>query len=91
MVTKMCLTCLYFETLLCSRCGISKDGERELYTQKPMTNADRIRAMTDEELVHWIVEMKITGCPEDQISTMWCDDMSCVDCWLDWLKKECEP
>ena len=54
----------------------------------PTTNADRIRSMTDEELVHWIVEMKITGCPEDQFSTMWCDDMSCVDCWLGWLKTE---
>lgn len=62
------------------------------YEKKPIkTNADRIRVMTDEELAHWIVEMKITGCPEDQFSTMWCVDMSCVDCWLDWLKKECEP
>ena len=59
--------------------------------EKPKpSNADRIRAMTDEELAHWIVEMKITGCPEDQFSTMWCDDMSCVDCWLDWLKQECD-
>ena len=56
---------------------------------KKQTNADSLRQMTDEELAHWIVEMKITGCPEDQISTMWCDDMSCVDCWLEWLKKEC--
>ena len=67
---------------------VSKAEKALLAKPTKKTNADRIRAMTDEELAHWIVEMKITGCPEDQISTMWCDDMSCVDCWLDWLKQE---
>ena len=53
--------------------------------EKPQTNADRIRAMTDEELA--IEETAKGGCPHD------CEtpddlDTDCVRCWLDWLKQE---
>lgn len=52
---------------------------------KPMTNADRIRVMTDEELA--IEETAKGGCPHDCETP---DDMDtdCVRCWLDWLKQE---
>lgn len=39
---------------------------------KPQTNADRIRAMSDEELAEWIISIT------EDLTTM----------WLDWLKKE---
>ena len=52
------------------------------------SNADNIRTKSDEELADWIVDMKMTGCPGDMFSTAWCQDMSCKDCWLDWLKQE---
>lgn len=39
---------------------------------KPTTNADRIRAMTDEELAEWIISIT-----EDD-----------TEGWLDWLKQE---
>lgn len=56
---------------------------------EPKTNADRIRAMTDEELARWISETKITGCPGDLTYTeTMCDVLSCYDCWLEWLKAE---
>ena len=55
---------------------------------EPMTNADRIRAMTDEELAHWI--------------RRWCQACeSCFDCpevicpadkgftWEEWLQQPC--
>lgn len=57
---------------------------------KPITNADRIRAMTDEELAVWIAE---TSCCSD-----WCilrdacdkkqEHECCINVWLDWLREE---
>ncbi len=50
---------------------------------KPITNADRIRAMSDEELA----EFMWAGC--DNITQEACKSHAgCVDCWLDWLKEE---
>ena len=54
-------------------------------TNYPITNADRIRAMTDEELAEffaprgcpWILK---DPCPECRTT--------CNKCWLDWLKQE---
>lgn len=44
-----------------------------------MTNADKIRAMTDEELVkHIVCEYQI--CERDELD--------CNSCILDWLKQE---
>lgn len=54
---------------------------------KPMTNADRIRSMTDEELATWIAERKET-CPP--IKFYGCSFKTCGECWLDWLKEEAE-
>lgn len=51
------------------------------------SRADRIRAMSDEELA---IEMTAKGgCPHD------CEEpenmeTDCVKCWLDWLKEEVE-
>ena len=42
---------------------------------KPQTNADRIRAMTDEELADWLI---MNG------------DGSDYETWLAWLKQEAE-
>lgn len=56
----------------------------------PQTNADRIRAMTDEELA----EMCAGGCPNgDRLN---CGKYylhggrDCFNCWLDWLKSPAE-
>ena len=51
----------------------------------PMTNADRIRSMTDEELAEWIAYRQ--GCFERQDKR--CSKYgTCRDCWFDWLKEE---
>lgn len=64
--------------------------------QKPITNADRIRAMTDEELADWLnndVEYWDKWChddaPVDQ-ETLVClrSGGECRLCILDWLKEE---
>lgn len=56
------------------------------FKQKPMTNGDRIRNMTDEELAEVIKH------PCDiwnHIPTEWCASRSCgYQCSLDWLKQE---
>ena len=52
------------------------------YRRKKQTNADRIRAMNDEELA------KILGnkciCPPTS------ECVNCFDCWLEWLQKPAE-
>ena len=51
------------------------------------TNADRIRAMTDEELaelfVHLCCPYSLGGKVERNI-----ENKGCKECWLDWLKQE---
>lgn len=59
----------------------------------PQTNADRIRAMTDEELAKYINEISNGDCPtvgdcpegvrENETCTPW-------QCWLYWLKSPVE-
>lgn len=66
----------------------------KLYPNAKPTNADRIRAMTDEELAD---AFRLEGCPKGKaISDCSCDLMrepypnECKKCWLEWLKQEYE-
>lgn len=53
------------------------------HRQKKQTNADRVRAMSDEELA----EFMWSGC--DNITQEACKrHAGCVGCWLDWLQEE---
>lgn len=54
---------------------------------KPITNADRIRAMNDEELAD-LINREIGYCAP----TGYCEKASndCAACWLDWLKQPAE-
>lgn len=67
------------QTIACSRNAPKPEP-------KPITNADRIRSMTDEELAE---EMGTTidRCPP---SSTICPKGGCQDCWLGWLKQEVE-
>lgn len=47
---------------------------------KPASNADRIRAMSDEELAEFLAN----GIPHGDCCDCWLD--SCTDCKSDWLK-----
>ena len=51
------------------------------YRTEPITNADRIRAMSDEELVRWV---GLDSCPKDAVCTL---PVNCEKCWLDWLRQ----
>ena len=56
------------------------------YITKPLTNADRIRAMSDEELAKTLSGEEIyPWCAEEP-----CEYESCTDCVLAWLKQEAE-
>lgn len=77
----------------CSTCRYQDKGEDEAPCVKcskryqnnytPMTNADRIRQMTDEELAEVIMcHMGDWICDDAHI------DMSCIECTLRWLKEE---
>ena len=55
-------------------------------TCKPLTNGDKIRAMTDEELAEVLADfVAIQGCPTEGIC---CD--TCTNCWLKWLRSPVE-
>ncbi len=66
----------------CPVCGA------EMRVGTDMTNADRIRVMTDEELAGWLSDMHDSvTCPNG--GAIDCNP-SCKRCWLDWLKEEVE-
>lgn len=62
------------------------------FRPKPITNADRIRAMNDEELAKYISNRP--QCPDKEKygfdpRSERCDyGYDCDECWLDWLKQE---
>ena len=57
--------------------------KKPCYTIIPITNADRIRAMTDEELGKFL---SIYGCPCHARDCR----ASCEDCVIDWLQQPAE-
>lgn len=66
-----------------------KDASRcRDFIPKPITKADLIRAMSDEELAEWICKVQYREgdvCPPTHECSV---DRSCEKCWLDWLKQE---
>lgn len=56
-----------------------------------MTNADEIRAMSDEELAKWLGSHSFSCPPANDCNpsdfTMGCDDDTCEECWLKWLRR----
>ena len=62
------------------------DMERECHWFAQKTNADKHRAMTDEELAKYMVDIRTWGgCPNRGAIDCQTD---CFQCWLDWLQKE---
>ena len=58
-----------------------------LYNAKPQTNADRIRAMSDEELAKFIPDWSYTNaCKCDEQPYVDCNN-ECEKCVLEWLKQ----
>ena len=61
--------------------------EKLAKASKPQTNADRIRAMTDDELANmWVSYVDCGECPAHRECNMLPQD--CLRLALEWLKKE---
>ena len=81
------------------RCGLKGSyayrhgcfGEDMCKCREPMTNADRIRAMSDEELAEFIDRCEMN---DIDYAKTFCDlcngQYECDQCRLDWLKQPAE-
>ena len=58
------------------------------YRTKPMTNADRIRAMTDDELAELLADDDRACPPKHPNCKKYVN--SCKGCFLEWLKQPAE-
>jgi hypothetical protein len=60
------------------------------YYAKPKTNADRIRAMSDEELAKFIGHNSLCNQIQND-NGAWCEEQSvCEGCLVEWLKQPAE-
>ena len=78
----------------CEQCGYIK---QQCQCEKPKTNADRIRNMTDEELAEFLKNVNgsyAEPCMVGEKDCKWEDypthDKGCKDCFLEWLQAEVE-
>lgn len=69
-------------TEVCLICTFGKDGQPTNWKEKTMTNADRIRAMSDEELAEWISDMAYGRTPpwSEPFERKFCDNCPTVHC-----------
>lgn len=76
----------------CTQCAdyewCAKNEECGMFKQKQMTNADRIRAMTDEELAKFFLDC--VACDDCPVGIVKCkrEFAKCMDAALDWLEQE---
>lgn len=64
--------------VVCANC-IHNNSRKDRY--EPMTNGDKIRAMTDEELAEYLSNVHYCPTPSP------CDPTkNCKDCWAEWLR-----
>ena len=72
----------------CETCEVITVNEFTNWRPIPTTNADRIRAMSDEELAEFMRPWD-SGCPRWKENPLPCSDWdNCGECWLKWLKEE---
>ena len=83
-----CKKCINFG---CNAAGTERTTtDCEDYMSHLPTNADSIRAMTDDMQLA-IFFASVSGCPYDrEVALDKCESWSnaCVSCWHDWLKQE---
>lgn len=66
------------------------DAMCSAFKQRPMTNGDRIRAMSDEELAELFETIHHSRKPSTYTTDGFCidDGLRTKSQWLDWLKQE---
>ena len=92
-IKEYCASCKNEGSHKCHSCmGKYYDGVLQgaptKYIKKPQTNADRIRAMSDEELAK-LLSNDARACPDRIVR---CEDYgnNCERCWSGWLKQPAE-
>jgi len=75
--------------------GSECDKFNQQVLDKPMTNADRIRAMSDEELAKWLLDVmshKVACFGEGAFKYTPCRNVEhdCMKCGVAWLKQPAE-
>lgn len=79
-----CKTCAVYPNCTAKYRGSACKAIRDEFgLGDPMTNADHIRSMTDEELaefLRWDICSKVRG--DNRMCNGWCDE-----CVIDWLKQ----
>ena len=93
-----CKQCKYIATCMAEVDSLGQvfdpnyDGEHRCTDFVPFTNADRIRAMSDEDMAKWIDWLfgRCEWCDTDKIATDDCKDVECAPCILKWLKQPFE-
>lgn len=79
-IDKVCLHCSWPEFA----------GEPSNFKPKPMTNADRIRAMNDEELADLLAGCDCFYCRIHDFCYADGCRRDCDQAWLDWLRQEAD-
>lgn len=59
------------------------------FATRKSTHADRIRAMTDEELAEFLQVPHCNRISDDDCKNKYL--ANCTACWLDWLRQEAKP
>lgn len=62
----------------------------EVWKPKPATNADRLRAKSNEELAEWLVMVERRVIENALSKPFYYTDEQLKADWLEWLKKEVE-
>lgn len=87
---KNCNICYLRDAKPCYECSACMAGDchfRPAPKAKKQSNADRIRAMSDEELAKWLM---IAGICIRDFEDCQCDGVSCRQCRLNWLQQPAE-
>lgn len=66
----------------------NRRAERSFSPVMPITNADRIRQMSDDELATLFGDACACHYDDADVCEKW--GGACDRCWLDWLKQEAE-
>ena len=72
----------------CFSCLTADEAFLKYESNGELTNADRIRAMTDEEMAELFARVTDCGeCPHDRWPGCSVNEESCVKRWLEWLRQ----
>lgn len=70
---------------------MAMDDDMQTFRRNVVTNGDRIRQMSDEQIAEIFTADAFCGKVTGEIATISdCSDRKCIDCVLQWLRKEAE-